>query len=181
MGYEALFLRCLNSEEIFHGDCDTFLWHTLRMTNRKYAKKEKLEELLNTPTIISWRLALNTVESVYSRLEDELIKNGCNMSRFEMLFHIYFSGPLSAIQLSERMDVSRGNISSFIKRLLSDDLIAPCRMSSTATRPKYSLSKNGEEFFEKILKIHAKHINNLLTPLSKKTHDELKVWGKALN
>ncbi|MBA2404996.1 MAG: MarR family transcriptional regulator [Bdellovibrionales bacterium] len=150
------------------------------MTARKYAKKEKLESLLNTRTIISWRLALNTVEEVYSRLEDELVKHGCNMSRFEMLFLIYFSGPLSAIQLSQKMKVSRGNISSFIKRLLNDDLIAPCKITSTATRPKYSLSKGGEDFFEKILKIHLKHINKILTPLSETTLKDISKWRDAL-
>lgn len=151
------------------------------MSNRKYAKKEKLEQLLNNPKVVSWRRALNTVEYMYSRFEDELVKSGCNMSRFEMLFHIYFSGPLSAIQLSVKMGVSRGNISAFVKRLLKDDLIAPCKMSSTATRPKYSLSPRGEVFFEKIFKIHLKHIDLMITPLSAKTLLELSKWIETAN
>lgn len=148
------------------------------MSNRKYAKKDKLEQLLKDPKVVSWRHALNTVEFLYSRFEDELVKSGCNMSRFEMLFHIYFSGPLSAIQLSEKMGVSRGNISGFVKRLLKDDLIAPCKMSSTVTRPKYSLSPKGEIFFEKIFKIHLKHIDEMVTPLSSKTIQELTKWSE---
>jgi DNA-binding MarR family transcriptional regulator len=148
------------------------------MTNRKYAKKEKLEQLLKDPKVVSWRLALNTVEEMYSRFEDELLKSGCNMSRFEMLFHIYFSGPLSAIQISVKMGVSRGNISAFVKRLLKDGLIAPCEMSSTATRPKYSLSPEGEKFFEKVFKIHLKHIKKMITPLSANTQRELTEWIK---
>ena len=146
------------------------------MSNRKYAKKEKLENLLNNSKVASWRLALNTVESMYSRFEDELLKSGCNMSRFEMMFHIYFSGPLSAIQLSVKMGVSRGNISAFVKRLLKDDLIAPCKITSTATRPKYSLSPVGEVFFEKVFKIHLKHINKMITPLSSNAQQELLQW-----
>lgn len=148
------------------------------MSNRKYAKKEKLAQLLNDPKVISWRHALNTVEFMWARFEDELNKSGCNMSRFEMLFHIYFSGPLSAIQLSVQMGVSRGNISAFVKRLLKDDLIAPCKMSSTATRPKYSLSPNGEVFFERIFKIHLKHIDKMISPLSAKTMQELSQWSE---
>lgn len=146
------------------------------MSKRKYAKKEKLEKLLNDPKVVSWRLALNTVEHMYSRFEAELIKVGCNMPRFEMLFHIYFSGPLSAIQLASKMGVSRGNISAFVKRLLKDDLVAPCQMSSTATRPKYSLSDQGEVFFEKVFKIHLKHIDEMIIPLSSKSRSELSNW-----
>lgn len=149
------------------------------MSNRQYAKKEKLEKLLDAPKVKSWRHALNTVEFVYSRFEDELVKHGCNMSRFEMLFHIYFSGPLSAIQLSVKMGVSRGNISGFVKRLLKDDLIAPCKMSSTAARPKYSLSLQGEAFFEKIFKIHLNHIDEMITPLSSKALQELSRWEES--
>jgi DNA-binding MarR family transcriptional regulator len=147
------------------------------MSNRKYAKKDKFLELLDNPKVKSWRMALNTVEALYSKFEEELSKFGCNMSRFEMLFFIYFDGPLSAIQLSEKMKVSRGNISAFVKRLLKDDLIAPCKISSTATRPKYSLSPQGEIFFEKIFKIHLKHIERLIHPLSTKTMNELSNWS----
>jgi DNA-binding MarR family transcriptional regulator len=146
------------------------------MSNRKYVKKEKLEKLLKSPNVISWRHALNTVEFMYAHFENELSKFGCNMSRFEMLFHIYFSGPLSAIQLSTKMGVSRGNISGFVKRLLNDDLIAPCKISSTATRPRYSLSVNGEAFFEEIFKIHLKHVEKLISPLSSKSMQELSKW-----
>lgn len=148
------------------------------MSNRNYAKKEKLEKLLKDPKVASWRLALNTIEHMYARFEAELAKAGCNMSRFETLFHIYFSGPLSAIQLAAKLGVSRGNISAFVKRLLKDDLIAPCKMSSTATRPKYSLSPAGEAFFERIFKIHLKHIDEMITPLSKKTQQELSMWSE---
>lgn len=147
------------------------------MSNRKYAKKDKLLELLDNPKVISWRMALNTVEALYSRFEDELIKSGCSMSRFEMLFFIYFDGPLSAVQLSAKMKVSRGNITAFVKRLLKDDLITPCRSSSTATRLKYSLSQKGEVFFEKIFKIHLKHIDKMISPLSNKTLKELSGWA----
>lgn len=147
------------------------------MSNRKYAKKDQLEKLLDNPRVVSWRLALNIVELMYSRFEAELVKSGCNMSRFEMLFHIYFSGPLSAIQLSVKMNVSRSNISSFVKRLLKDDLIAPCKLSSTPARPKYSLSSKGEAFFEKIFKIHLKHIDEMITPLSPKAMQELTSWS----
>lgn len=146
------------------------------MSNRKYAKKEKLEKMLSSPNVVSWRLALNTVEEMYSRFETELSKAGCNMSRFEMLFHIYFSGPLSAIQIAAKLGVSRGNISAFVKRLIKDDLIAPCKVSSTATRPRYSLSPSGEAFFEKIFTIHIKHIEEMITPLGRKTQQELSAW-----
>jgi DNA-binding MarR family transcriptional regulator len=147
------------------------------MTKRTYKNKDKLQKMLQDPRVMSWRLALNAVQSLYDQYEKKLMAVGSNMSRFEMLFFIYFSGPLSAIQLASKMRVSRGNISAFLKRLKSDGLIEPCKMTSTATRPKFILSSKGEEYFDGIFKLHLKHIKASVKPFSKKVIDEITDWS----
>ena len=149
------------------------------MTQRPYANRNKLEKMLEDPKIVSWRLALNSVEELYDQFDKKLNEVGCNMSRFEMLFFIYFTGPLSAIQLAAKMKVSRGNISAFLKRLKSDGLIEPCKISSTATRPKFVLSVKGEEYFTEIFKLHIKQIKASVHPFTEEFKKELSQWNKT--
>lgn len=149
------------------------------MSPKTYSNRNKLEKMLEDPKIVSWRLALNTVEELYDQFDKKLNEVGCNMSRFEMLFFIYFAGPLSAIQLAAKMRVSRGNISAFLKRLISDGLIEPCKMASTATRPKFVLSDKGEEYFTEIFKLHIKQIKASVHPFSEKFKEELSSWNKT--
>ncbi|MBY0517554.1 MAG: MarR family winged helix-turn-helix transcriptional regulator [Bacteriovoracaceae bacterium] len=148
------------------------------MSQKSYSNRNKLEKMLDDPKVVSWRIALNTVEELYEQFDKKLNEVGCNMSRFEMLFFIYFKGPLSAIQLAAKMRVSRGNISAFLKRLKVDGLIEPCKMSSTATRPKFVLSEKGEEYFDEIFKLHLKQIKSLVSPLTGKLQEELSLWAK---
>ena len=148
------------------------------MTQKNYSNRAKFEKMLEDPKIVSWRLALNTVEDLYDRFDKKLNEVGCNMSRFEMLFFIYFSGPLSAIQIAAKMKVSRGNVSAFLKRLKADGLIEPCKMSSTSTRPKFVLSRKGEEYFDEIYKLHLKDIKSAINPFSEQVMKELGHWAK---
>jgi DNA-binding MarR family transcriptional regulator len=146
------------------------------MTQKSYTNRKKLEKLLDDPKVESWRLALNTVEELYDQFDKKLNEVNCNMSRFEMLFFIYFKGPLSAIQLAGQMRVSRGNISAFLKRLKVDGLIEACKISSTVSRPKFVLSDKGEKYFDEIFRLHIKQIKSVVRPLSESSKTELNSW-----
>ncbi len=87
--------------------------------------------LLDSPKVKLWRTMLLSVEMIYEELGRKLNQKNCSYPRFRVLFALYFDGPLSASQLASRTRVSRANMSSFVRRLAEDDLIAPCASTST--------------------------------------------------
>lgn len=101
------------------------------------------------------------VETLYEGLEKRLNEKNCTYPRFRLLFLIYFEGPCSAATLAKRLHVSRSNLTTFLRRLEDDNLIAPCPLSSTDTRPKYMLSERGVEYAEDLMNFHFENVKKL--------------------
>jgi DNA-binding MarR family transcriptional regulator len=140
-------------------------------------KRRELKKSLNDSRVTLWRDLLMTVELVYAQLERKLAEKDCTYPRFRLLFALYFDAPLSATQLALRLRVSRGNMSTFIKRLESDGLIYPCPLISTKGRPKYYLSPAGTKYAEDLMDFHFANIRQLpmkLSPKAKKDWLQLK-------
>ena len=144
------------------------------------AQQKRLRERLNESNLASWRLLLLTTEAVYSHLEKNLAKKGVTYPRFRLLFALYFDAPLSATQMAARLGVSRGNMSSFVKRLEEDGLIIACPFISTKGRPKFYLTPKGTKSAERLMNFHFDHIKKLPLKLGQTTMQELQSLKTAL-
>ena len=98
----------------------TTIISTKRVISRP--NKSKLTKLLKRPEVESWRTLMGTFQTVYRALEQALLREQCSISRFQILFLIYFYGPLSASDIAQKLCVTRGNISTFLNRLEADHL-----------------------------------------------------------
>ncbi|MEX1099424.1 MAG: MarR family transcriptional regulator [Bacteriovoracaceae bacterium] len=96
------------------------------------------------------------------------------MSRFQIMLLLYFEGPLSASELARRMLVTRGNISTFVKRLEADGQIEVCASSPSEKRPLYCLSDEAIFLFEELFEQHIKLVKKLVPRLEESFMDQLK-------
>ena len=127
----------------------------------------KTKKLLSSNKVVTWRTLFNTYRSLFSYFETQLSENGCTVPRFQILLHLYLDGPLTPINLSKILDVSRANITTFLKRLQEDQLITPTEEKGTKRRPAWELTKKGIKSFEEILPAHVKNVEEVVTPLPK--------------
>lgn len=131
-----------------------------KFNNASLSKKEQLQSLLQLPEVHSWRTLMTAFKTIYSKLEKELMAEGCTISRFQILLHLYFEGTLPAITISKKMLVTRGNVTMFLRRLESDGLIKPLVLKGQK-RPVYMLTKQGENLFEKLFTAHIMRVQKL--------------------
>ena len=146
---------------------------TKKTQGKPDAKRDNLLKILLNPEVESWMAILFAYRKTLERLEQALLANGCSASRFQILFFLYFDGTLSPVQISRKMSVTRGNISTFLKRMEADRLLKR-RIPEGQKRPVYSLTKHGKEFFEGILPNHVKRVRQLVPALSKESVQLLK-------
>lgn len=138
--------------------------------------KAKLSSLLNLPEVESWRALMRAFQSIYQQLEKALLTEDCSISRFQILFVLYMKGPLPAVQIARRLLVTRGNISTFLRRLDSDGLIMPAVAKPGQKRPPLQLTAKGQRLFESLFPRHIERVKKLMNPLSKEmlhTLDEI--------
>lgn len=128
--------------------------------------KEKVESL-QLPQIKFWRALMACHELFYKHFEFNLQSKGLSYSRFQILFYIYFNPKSSAVFLAEKMNVTRGNMSMFLKRLIEDQLIVE-EFSLGKKRCTYKLSKSGITLFEKSLDVH---LNEVITIVPEHVED----------
>jgi len=140
------------------------------MINKKLKphKLNQMKNYLKDPHVESWRSIMGVFQSIYSTLESELMKEGLHISRFQIFFHLYFDGPLSAAQLAKSMLVTRGNISMFLKRLEKDGQISVCPSSKSMQRPLFRLTPESESTFEEIFPKHIERVRRLAPKLPTK-------------
>lgn len=62
--------------------------------------KVKLKHIIDQAEIKSWRLLMSAFQSVYSQLEKGLANEGISVSRFQVLFYLYFEQRMKASELS---------------------------------------------------------------------------------
>jgi DNA-binding MarR family transcriptional regulator len=129
----------------------------VRAASNRPPDKDRLEALLKFPEVQSWRALMSAFQTIFSALEKGLMAEGCSVSRFQILFYLYFEGDKPAVQIARKMLVTRGNISMFLRRMEADGLV---RKKATAVqkRPVYSLTTKGRTFFEKILPPHIERV-----------------------
>lgn len=101
---------------------------------------------------------MDAYKAAYNYLDSKLLEEGYNCSRFQIFFLLYFEGPRTAIQLANSMQVTRGNMSMFLKRLLSEGLIFDFRNEGRPKGVHYDLSHKGRRDFEKIFPKHVERI-----------------------
>jgi len=131
-------------------------------------KQKKLRSLLNYPEVKSWRVLMSAFKKILAKLEKGLIEEGCSVSRFQIMFYLYFDGNQSAIAISRKLIVTRGNITMFLRRMESDGLIKPV-IPSGQKRPVFKLTKLGLSMFEKIFPAHISRVREHAPALSKST------------
>lgn len=134
---------------------------------KKQRSKEynKMRKLLDEPSVRSWRAIMDVFITVRSELEQELMKEGFHLSRFQIFFHLYFYGPLAAAELARRLIVTRGNVSTFLKRLERDNQIMVCPSSPGVKRPLYRLTPKAEKTFEKMFPQHIERVKKRVPEL----------------
>lgn len=131
-------------------------------------KQKKMEALLDFPEIRSWRALMGAFNSIFSALEKGLMAEGCSVSRFQILFYLYFEGDTSAVQIAKKMLVTRGNISMFLRRMEKDGLIKK-KAVADQKRPRYSLTAQGRTFFEAIFPAHIERVRRRAPKLDAQT------------
>jgi len=138
------------------------------MKNRK-----KLNGLLEIPQVKSWRAIMHAYTQIYRYLESELLKENCSIPRFQIFFYLYFEGPLPSIELAQRLNVTRDNISTFIRRLEEDELILINQANGRGGRQLVELSSKGLKQFENFFPDHIKRVKSVMPTISQKTLNDL--------
>jgi DNA-binding MarR family transcriptional regulator len=115
---------------------------------------------------------MGTFKSIYSKLETSLNNEGINISRFQVLFILYFENEANANTLSKKLLVTRGNISMLIKRMEGDGLIV-FEPIFGKKRHNIKLSKKGKILFEDLFPRHIGRVKKLVNPLYNKSINEL--------
>ena len=99
----------------------------------------------------------------------------------ECLGHL---GPMSIGELSRKMLVSGGNMTCVIDNLEKESLVERVQSGKDRRSVTVRLTCKGEELFEKIFPLHAKHVETLASPLNADEQVQLsqllKKLGKAL-
>lgn len=128
--------------------------------------KNELLALLDEPEVISWRALMRAFQTIYGQLEKALLaEDDCSISRFQILFNLYFEGPMSASKIASKLLVTRGNISMFLRRLQADGLIEEVRLASSQKRPLFGLTKKGVAMFEGLFPRHIGRVRRLMPAL----------------
>lgn len=135
--------------------------------------KQKLNGLLDIPEVKSWRAIMHAYTQIHRYLESELLKQNCSISRFQIFFYLYFEGPLPSIELAQKLNVTRGNISTFIRRLEEDELVLINQADGRGGRQLIQLTSKGLKQFENFFPDHIKRIKSVMPPLHQNLLEEL--------
>ncbi|MGE0632898.1 MAG: MarR family winged helix-turn-helix transcriptional regulator [Pseudobdellovibrionaceae bacterium] len=137
-------------------------------SKKTFPKRKKLESLLMFPEVQSWRTLMAAFKSILTILEKGLVSENCSVSRFQILFYLYFEGDLAAVTIARKLVVTRGNITMFLRRLEADGLIKPI-VPKGQKRAVFTLTKKGAALFERIFPSHIKRVRQFAPVLSQDT------------
>lgn len=135
----------------------------------KSSEKQDMQELLNLSKVKAWRTLMHAYTQIYRYLESELLKENCSISRFQIFFYLYFQGPLSSIELAQLLNVTRGNISTFVRRLSDDSLVEVNPTNGRGGKQLISLSPKGKSQFESFFPEHIKRVTSVMPEISSKS------------
>jgi DNA-binding MarR family transcriptional regulator len=142
------------------------------MTTRE--KKKFLAKKLLDPEIVSWRALLDTKKAILAVLESCFQIEGFTVGRFHIMFNLYFEGPMSPTALSRINRFTKGNTSTFLKRMISDGLVETSPGESKG-RPRYGLTTFGVKQFEDLLPRHLARIKQIMIPLEEGYLENLRI------
>lgn len=125
--------------------------------------EDSMRELLQDPTVSSWRTVMQAYRSIFTQLERHLLERGYTMSRFQIMFCLYYDGPMAPYQIADRLLVTRGNVSTFLQRMRADGLVKSAA-GLTQNRPFVTLSRKGRRDFEALFPQHVERIHELMEP-----------------
>jgi len=146
---------------------------TINKKKKEKATEAQMLELLNHPHVQSWRAIMNAHQKIYRFLETELLKNNCSIPRFQIFFYLYFHGPISSIELAQLMHVTRGNVSTFITRLVADKLVYLVTTQERGGKKLIHLSNKGKEQFESFFPEHIQRVIKIAPELSQSAINKL--------
>ena len=142
-------------------------------SSRKKLQKRKLEMLLELSEVRSWRSLMGAYQSIYRQLERALLTENCSIPRFQILFYLYFEGPTTGVELSRKLFVTRGNISTFLRRLQADGILKKPE-EGAKKRQLLQLTDHGKKTFEDLFPRHIDRVRSLMPPLDVKTLEKLR-------
>lgn len=125
--------------------------------------KKNMLRLLKNSEFRTWHTFVNAFQALHQHFEEDLLKEKCSYSRFQLLFFLYFGGPQLPIELSKKMFVTRSNMSMFLKRMSRDNLVTDCPQSFSKKRPCYILASKGIKLFERLF---PKHIDKIIKKMT---------------
>lgn len=133
------------------------------------ANPEDLRKIFTEAEVTSWRAMVMTYRMIFSILESRLSKHNCTVSRLQVLLALYFEGPMVPVRLANRLMVTRGNISTLLRRMQDEGQIQPTSEKGSESRPAYTLTAAGRKLFQEIYPEHAANIKELMPPLDPET------------
>lgn len=111
-------------------------------------RNETFNDLMNLPEVQIWQNLMNLYKEIVQSLEANLQKNDMTIPRFQILLILYFFGEKRSIDLTKQLNVSKPNMSTFVKRLTADDLIV------IDDKKWIKISANGKKIFEQVFPLH---------------------------
>jgi DNA-binding MarR family transcriptional regulator len=136
-------------------------------------KLEELRRLFKQDEVTSWRSLVITYRMIFAILESALQKMDCTGSRLQVLMALHFEGPMVPVRLANRMMVTRGNISTLLKRMQDEGLIEPSVTKGTKSRPAFALTEAGLDLLLEIYPDHAANICKLMPVLDREMINSL--------
>ena len=115
---------------------------------------------------------MTACNAMTSYLETALSKEGCSLSRFQILFILHFHGPMKPTEIAKQMLVTRGNMTMFLRRMVKDRLVDKQKEPGKGW-PLYRVSANGEAFFESIFPGHIVRVRAAMPVLDKRNIKKL--------
>ena len=138
-----------------------------------------------TNSLDSYIKLLRAADSVNSRVNLNLTKNGLTQSPFNVLDALFHLGPLSQSDLAKKIFKSGGNITMVIDNLEKQELVERERKKSDRRFFTIYITKKGRILFEKIFPQQLEAIVKEFSVLSEKEMFEFqrlcKIIGKKIN
>lgn len=128
-------------------------------------RKKALLELNNQEAVQSWKALMFAYRATFNKLEKGLDNAGFSIPKFQILYMLYFDGPLQLVEIATRSKVSKANISTFINRMKRDNLVEE-HYEQSRKLPKVKLSTNGVKEFEILFPGHVERTASLVPPMT---------------
>jgi len=114
--------------------------------------------------VLCWKTIVFAYRTVVDELEYKLKEKGFSISKFQILYMLYFQAPLKPVHLAKEIKVSKANISTFIKRMKMEDLVKEVYLGGEKW-PHYELTSKGSKIFEEVFPDHVDIISQLIKPM----------------